>query len=161
VSAWSRAQPEDERKERELFAQRALALPPASVPSLETVLREVDRTREAHESHRARGRALVGMALAAACVAASVAGVPRIGARLAAHDRIVADRDASSPSAVLSIEPAREACEADPSEEVVAMSSQPPACYAPTASFPGEPTKYEPAIAPVCSANQSCLIAGP
>ncbi len=158
MSAWSRAQPEDERNERELFARRARALPPAPVPSLETVLREVDRAREAHEARRARGRALVSMALAAACVAASVASVPRVGSRLATHDRILADRDASTPSAVLSIEPETEACEAEPSREIVAMSSEPPACYAPPAAFPPQPTT--PSV-PFCGANESCAIAGP
>ncbi len=160
MSAWSRAQAQDERGERELFARRAQAAAPASVPSLDAVLREVDRRREAHEAQRARGRALVGMALAAACVAASVASVPRMGSRLAAHDRILADLDASAPSAVLAADPAVETCEAAPREPIVAMSSEPPACYAPPA-FPAAPAKDESSLPPGCGPNESCAIAGP
>lgn len=168
MSAWSRAQPENEREERALFARRAQALPPASLPSLEAVLREVDRAREAQEARRAHGRAFVGMALAAACVAASIVSAPRIGGRLATQDRITADLDASTPNAALSFEPPTgpdETCEQAPDHAsdhaIVAMSTEPPACYAPPVYFQLQTTKYETTNAPSCGANESCAVGGP
>ncbi len=164
MSAWSRAQPENEREERALFARRARALPPVSVPSLEAVLQEVDRAREAQEARRARGRAFVGMALAAACVAASIVSAPRIGGRLAAQDRITADLDASTSSAALSFEAPTgpdETCEQAPDHAVVAMSAEPPACYAPPVYFQLPTAKNETTNAPACSANESCAVGGP
>jgi hypothetical protein len=83
-----------------------------------------------------------------------------MGAGLATRDRIKADQDASAPSAALAAEPALETCEADPREQIVAMSSEPPACYAPPA-FPAAPAKYESSIPPGCGPNESCAIAGP
>jgi hypothetical protein len=151
--------------ERALFAGRARAAGPANVPSLDAVLRAVDRSREAQETRRARGRAFVGMALAAACVATSVAGLPHVGAPMAARDRIVADLDASATSAsVVSEPPAAESCERE--EEMVAMSTEPPACYAPPASFTVS-TRHETDQALTCgavmssAADESCGSATP
>ena len=92
MSRWSSTEV-DESAERALFARRAQALGPAEVPSLDAVLEAADREGERVAPSGVRGsrsRALVATALAAACVAAAFAKLPRTEARVT----ITADGDA-------------------------------------------------------------------
>jgi hypothetical protein len=171
VSPWSRAEPGDESKDRALFARRARAQAAGGVPSLADVMRALDKSRDELEARRARNRALVGMALAAACVAASITGV-RSGRR----DGIVADPAASSAkvasgttvtsgAAMTSAreEPPAGECERqdeanDSHEQVVAMSTVPPACYAPPTDFAAT-ASCDSDQAPICASEESCSTA--
>ncbi|HEY8086634.1 MAG TPA: hypothetical protein VIF09_02285, partial [Polyangiaceae bacterium] len=92
MSRWTSTEV-DESAERALFARRAQSLATAAVPSLEAVLAAANREDERIVPSGVRGsrsRALVATALAAACVAAAFAKLPRREPRVT----ITADGDA-------------------------------------------------------------------
>ena len=164
MNPWSSAEAGDESLERELFARRARALAPAVVPSLASVLRAAEATREAREIRRARGRASVAVILAAACMMAALTRLPRTetrGERGETGESIAADIDASAgypvSQSIAQDVPAEPVCSID--DEIVA--SEEPACFASAPLFTPAPAFTRPQISRACDSNESCATMTP
>jgi hypothetical protein len=160
VSPWSRAEAEGESFERELFARRARALKPGSVPSLDAVLRAAESRREVAAAGHARGRAFVAMALAAACLVAALTKLPRGEARHGGAAAITRDIDASagvggfSPAlfaAAAPEPPAGSECTVDDAR----LAREERACMAPAHLYTPVPFSPAESVAP-CDPNESC-----
>ena len=154
MSRWSSTEV-DESAERGLFARRVQALGPAEVPSLEAVLEAADREGERVVPSGARGsrsRALVATALAAACVAAAFAKLPRTEARVT----ITADGDAGVRRAAVQTEIAAGAtCSMG---EVLA--SEESACFEPPLSRAPAPVVSPASFSPSDDEGSSCASCG-
>ena len=156
MNPWSRAET-GEPEERELFARRARALPPASLPALADVLRAADESRE---QSGARSRVLMGAILAAACFAATVTALPTIGkhATTSPHASIVPD-DAGIKTTVVAGEVLPdEPCICE--EEHSCTGGGAPvdnglACFTPQSAIAAPPPS------PACEAEMSCATPAP
>jgi hypothetical protein len=157
VNPWSGADADrdGERMERELFAGRARALGPAAIPSLASVLRAAETSRETRAARSAHGRAFMAMMLAAACMTAAITKLPTA----ATTGAIAPDVDASAPRAASAYETAAAAtCTLD--DEL--LVSEESACFAPAPLFTAAPAVAASlAPPPTCSADESCAISAP
>ncbi len=159
MSPWSEAQTESESFERDLFARRARALPPAAVPSLETVMRAAAARREAAAAKSARGRMFVAMSLAAACMMAAITRLPHGDVRGAGPASIVPDVDAATSTAPFSPHQLASAVE-DPAPagecEDQRLALEEHVCVAPTRSNGPALFSRAETAAPPCDPNESC-----
>ncbi len=117
--------------ERDLFARRARAMEPASVPSLASVLSAVDESRETSAARSAHGRALMTLALAAACMLASITKLPLTETRASIEGENI---DASAPRALVAA--SESTCSLD--DEIAASEER--ACVDPTRLFSATPS---------------------
>jgi hypothetical protein len=171
VNPWSGAEG-GESMERELFARRARALEPARVPPLADVLRAARVKREEHDGRErhamgsARGRTVMAVALAAACMMATLTKLPSIGNQIGPRASIAAEMDASAGGEIVPAstqEPAAgDTCSARDERLALGIEEQ-QACFAPAPLYTPAP-----AIAPLpdvpchasdphpCDPNESC-----
>jgi hypothetical protein len=179
VNPWSKAEPGTESAgsdgqgsesfERELFARRARAIGPAAIPSLASVMRAAEATQEEHPAQGARGRAIVALALAAACLMAASTRVPHVET----NGMIVPDMDAAAPALASASRPVLSlyAAEATPAGECTLgeeiASAEERACFAPVTP-PAAGPLFTPAplfsLAPAehsCAAEESCALPPP
>ncbi|MGO8998712.1 MAG: hypothetical protein ACLQVI_35770 [Polyangiaceae bacterium] len=150
-----------EALERELFARRARALDPVVVPSLASVLRAAEVKREARVARGARVQTFAAMALAAACMVATLTKLPRTETRRVPAESIAAERDASAgaPMTLASAEdvPPGATC----SMEEATLPSEERACVMPAPLFTPAPASPCTSVAHDCDPNESCAIGTP
>ncbi len=157
----------DEASERELFARRARALEPAALPSLASILRAADVPVEAvvasstaglPGSQPGRGRTVVAMLLAAACMTAAITRLPGTEAR-----QTISAEDAGAPGmarfeSTMELASSEEVCSMD--NEVA--SAEESACVSPAPVFAAASNiaMSMPPTTP-CVPNESCAIGNP
>lgn len=155
MNPWSDGGPKEETAERGLFERRARALGPAAVPSLASVLRAVDAPKEPFALRGSRGRTLMAMTLAAACMMAAVTRLPSSST----HATIRAESDAGAARvATTSVSyetAAADTCTMDDDRLV----SEETVCLDLSNTFYSTAPKTTPAVSvPPCVPNESCAI---
>ena len=145
VESADSAMDEEEALERALFEGRRRASErehgPAEAPPLEAVLRGVDESNVVRVERSAGARAVVAVALAAACFMAALTKLPRVDTGTGS---IAPDVDAGAPSVAAFVEHAAAATCSDGVDPVEVCGSEERACYSPATTL-----AFSPAASPL------------